>query len=46
MTSAMIVRFDSEVSMSTGVWFPAARIFFSISGPSMTGMVTSSTTRS
>src|SRR6266702_122227 len=39
-------RFDSEVSMITGVLSPRSRMFWSMVGPSMLGMVTSSSTRS
>src|SRR3569832_217495 len=42
----MIERFDSLVSMMTGVLLPEARSVSSIVGPSMTGIVTSSRIRS
>jgi hypothetical protein len=46
MSWATMLRFDSEVSIRTGVLLPASRIRASIPGPSSTGMVTSSSTRS
>ena len=46
ITSPTIERFASDVSMRTGVLFPASRILASIVGPSISGMVTSSRTRS
>ena len=46
MVPAMIDRFDSEVSMMTGVVFDASRILPSMVGPSMFGIVTSRMTRS
>src|SRR5271167_2311973 len=46
MVPAMTERFDSEVSMMTGVMFDSSRILASMAGPSMFGMVTSRMTRS
>src|SRR3990172_7412893 len=43
---AMMDRFDSEVSMMTGVRLPESRILASIPGPSRFGIVTSRMTRS
>src|SRR3569833_3776483 len=45
-SEATIERFDSDVSINTGVVSPRSRSLASIPGPSRTGMVTSSTTRS
>ena len=46
ISDATIDRFDSDVSISTGVLSPRVRSSASIPGPSSTGMVTSRTMRS